>query len=345
MSLKIYFQNKSHVKLNKTYTSIAVQCKLGNDLDRTDFIGDEILLESKAKLDITVGNDDIYSQTEEFKTSLNKLDNLINTLSEIQSLYKTKTLKCSELILNSTNKVGDSENNKNVLTFQEKEQLLKLNSKIELVNNLSEEEILKFNINFDENTFIQCHTNRGKHSLKIIQNSGHKNYNPLILHRCESELLLTKNIDPICKSEFGNRKSSSEMCCQIQGSYHTLSAKFGNLLNLSLFKKNLVEHMANIKEDVKTLRNMLYSIECLTKKEAMPVLPIYVREIRKWFSERETEIMYNIGGDNLRNDVVKLEDSRYVEAKIRATNFCKFYTLTKSRKTKSKWKKYKKNSN
>lgn len=333
ITLSVYFQNKSNVETVKTCRSVAIQCQFGTDLDSIGLLGD-----SNPKLDVILGNGDIYPEAEEFKTSLNKLDTLINTLNEIQSLYTNKT---SKLILESRNDVGDSENNRNILNFQENEKFLNLYSRTEVVNNLSKEEILKFNINFDENTFIQCHTNRGKHSLEIIQNSGQKSYNPLIVHRCESELLLSKSIDPICKSELKNMKSSSEMCCQLQGRYQTLS--IGSIFNVSSFKKNLVEHMTNIKEDVKTLRNILYGIECFVKKEDIPALPTYFDEIKKWFSGRESEIVYNIRGDNLSRDLMRVEASRYVEAKIRATNFCKFYTLTKFSKAKSKQRKYKKN--
>lgn len=341
------FQKKSHVEqLKISYTSVAIQCQIENELERTNFLTEgKILVESDTNLDITVADNDIYPRAEEFNYSLKKIDDLIHTLSEIQAVYQSKTLKYGDIILNCNNEIGDAENNKSILNFNTKEDYLKL---FPGINNLSEEEILKFNINFDENTVIQCHTNRGKHSLKIIQTPDDKNYNPLILHRCESEFLLTKNTEPSCKSQIKNRKSSIELCChgvnQLQRSYHTLPPrKFNSVLNLSSFKSNIIEHMKNIKDDVKTLRSILYTIECLIKKEDRPNLPFYFEEIKKWFSGKETDIKCSLSGDTSGGDLIKLEGSSYVQAKIRATNFCKFYNLTKLNKDKRNIKKFKKN--
>lgn len=254
--------------------------------------------------DIKLFDEDVdQSYADEFKTSLQKLDHLINILSSVYGMCKK-----NQIILNQ------NEGTQVETTVAKRDST----------------DILTFNVNINDDNFVHCHAKKGKYSIKIIDTiTGKSRLNPFGLHRCPPTLEIdkdskTKEFSSFPKSSsLHSRTIPSELSApnsfQSRRSFHTLPHKFGN------FSSTLVQQILTIKTEIQGLRRVFNNAECNLDNSDNSRVYFKIGDLSTWLLQTKT---------NVEKSILNTEDVKLIHGKIRATNFCKFYKLVKMKKHK-----------
>ncbi|CAH1966378.1 unnamed protein product [Acanthoscelides obtectus] len=219
---------------------------------------------------------------EEFKTSLGKLDSLIDTLNSLK-VYKPESEKEPE---------------PDIVLKEEQSK-----------------EGLKFNVALN-NVCIKCKIRRDKHTLSIVNNRDSL-YQTHGFAKCDAELMVHQDDFPKDPEEFKENKEDllGGQLLRANGQHKTR--------NFGMFSK-ICKHLRLIKNGVIARKRIL----CIVERDDKYRFSFRFGDLRSWFAS----------DCDLKKEkvLVKTESVMFMEAKIRAINFCKFHRLLKVTKTKKK---------
>lgn len=276
-------------------TDFSCQSEFGIDSSSQCFFErhNEILLETQ-DIKLLV-EDDQHSYAEEFKTSLQKLDHLIQILNNVYS-----TCKQSQTV-----------------------QSLDVHTQQEHVTNSANMDTLAFNINMKDKNCVHCHAKKGKYSLKIIDTStGKSKLNPFSLHRCTPTLEISdefnkkglKNLLESCgvKSKKIYSDINFKNTFQIQKSFNTHSTIEG------CFTSSLLQHVLAIKTDLQGLKKIFNNAQCMFDSKDSSRVTFKIGDLSSWLLQTRL---------NVEKSILSEDDIKLIHGKIRASHFCKFYKM------------------
>nr|CAI5832484.1 unnamed protein product [Callosobruchus analis] len=136
--------------------------------------------------------------------------------------------------------------------------------------------------------------------------------------KCDAELMVHQ--DDFLKDQEQAKENNEDQGGQLQRTY-ARKGSFG------MFSK-IYRHLKLIKNDVTTMKQILCSVECVVDKEDKSRFSFRFGDIRSWFAS-ECDL-------KKQKVLVRTESIKFMEARIRAINFCKFHRLLKVTKTKKK---------
>ncbi|KAG5897075.1 hypothetical protein JTB14_025887 [Gonioctena quinquepunctata] len=187
-------------------------------------------------------------------------------------------------------------------------------------------DILKFNVTINENTCIECMKRKDGNSLTIFYDSNCKyeeGSSDIALSRDSKLTRKRKKVADSSKEEKGKEGETLnvtlEKVDQLQKKYCTLSSKFGS------FNTTIIKSISTIRNEVDHLRRLINRIGCVVVEAKKSALP----------TKNKLQLAENVSQDRA---LLKTQEFKYVQAKIRASNFCRFYNLRKtiSKKRRSK---------
>nr|CAH7715272.1 unnamed protein product [Callosobruchus chinensis] len=134
--------------------------------------------------------------------------------------------------------------------------------------------------------------------------------------KCDAELMVHQDDFP--KDPEMSKENNEDQDGQLQRTYKRKG-------NFGMFSK-IYRHLRLIKNDVTTMKRILCSVECVVDREDKSRFSFRFGDIRSWFAS-ECDL-------KKEKVLVRSENVKFVEARIRAINFCKFHRLLKITKTK-----------
>ncbi|VEN46713.1 unnamed protein product [Callosobruchus maculatus] len=135
--------------------------------------------------------------------------------------------------------------------------------------------------------------------------------------KCDAELMVHQ--DDFLKDSELSKENSKDQGGQLVRTY-------GRKGHFGMFSK-IYRHLRLIKNDVTTMKKILCSVECVVDKEDKSRFSFRFGDIRSWFAECDLK---------KEKVLIRTESIKFMEARIRAINFCKFHRLLKVTKTKKK---------